>query len=412
MSQRVRSFLRKAQILLIIACGTLPVGLVLFCFYGRPMVPYAWVFPCGYLAASLVALAIRGKWRLIYGIAVALLAVTCTGLSAPAGCLISALGIGIFYAVAFLWSLRIGGWTQENELSAFWGCFCVAAHLIGQLVLFANKNMNDPILEPWAFWMLASFFVFAVLTLLSMNRLSLSDAAGNRQGISGLIRQKNILMTLGLFLLALLVCLVPTAVKAVGTLLSWIFAALRALFLFLLGKGAGYGPGNAVSQPVDTSVSEPVSQANPLAVVINLITLAAGAVLTLLLALYLLRSLYRKLKVWLPRLLASLNRFAIAATEDYEDEITDTRVQGETAVIRRQRSRRKREKELRKLPPKQRIRHRYLRLVQKHPEWASSATARENLPQALASLYERARYSDHPVTEDEAGAFVTGSRQI
>ena len=40
------------------------------------------------------------------------------------------------------------------------------------------------------------------------------------------------------------------------------------------------------------------------------------------------------------------------------------------------------------------------------------AKKRENLPESLAGVYERARYSDHPVTEEEAARFKAESKNI
>jgi len=40
-----------------------------------------------------------------------------------------------------------------------------------------------------------------------------------------------------------------------------------------------------------------------------------------------------------------------------------------------------------------------------HPEWSDGSTARENLPEEAAAVYERARYSEHPVSPEEAARF-------
>lgn len=412
MSQSSRTFLRKCQILLSIAFGTVPVGLILFAFTAPELVPFSWVFPGAYLLFALLALAVRGKRRLPYGIAVLALTLLLTSLLTPAQQLPYALILSGFYGITLLWSLRLGSWTPEEELPVFWGCFCVIAHLAGQLVLFANRNLNNPVLESSAPWMLVSFFVFAVLAMLSMNRASLAGAAGKRQAVSNLMRQKNVLLTLGLFLAAFLICLVPAAAEAVKALFSWLFAALGRLFFFLMGKPGGSGPSNTVTQPMEPSTTEEVVQGSALASLINLITLAIGAILTLLLALYLIRSLYRKLKALLPQLLAAMGRFAADTAEDYEDEISDTRNQYDPFRTHRRRKNRLARTGPRTLAPGQRIRYRYQRLSQKHPSWASSSTARENLPEDLAPLYERARYSDHPITEDEASRFTSGTKHI
>lgn len=229
------------------------------------------------------------------------------------------------------------------------------------------------------------------------------------------MRQKNVLLTLGLFLAALLVCLMPAAAKAVKALFSWLFTVLGKLFFFLMGKPGGYS-GMPDIQPTQesfpTQETGQISQVSRLASLVNLITLAIGAILTLLLALYLLRSLYRVLKNLLQQLLAAMGRFAADTAEDYEDEITDTRTQEASAHVRRRRKNRSVRAGPKSLAPSQRIRARYQYLSKKHLEWTSSTTARENLPAELAPLYERARYSQHPITEEEASQFTSGTKRI
>ena len=92
--------------------------------------------------------------------------------------------------------------------------------------------------------------------------------------------------------------------------------------------------------------------------------------------------------------------------EDFQDEITDTREDGESEHFR---GKAKAAKPILpmtgKMTPTEQIRYRYRRLAEKHPEWKHSHTARENLPKAAAQLYERARYSDHVITEQDAETF-------
>lgn len=413
MSQTLYTFLRKAQILLVIAFGTVPVGLILFVFTAPELVPFAWAFPGTYLLFALLALCVRGKWRLPYGIAVSVLILLLTCLLTPSEQLPYSLIPAVFYTITLLWSLRLGSWTLENELPVFWGCFCVIAHIFGQVVLFANRNLHNPVLDSSEPWMLVSFLVFAALTLLSMNRGSLSGAAGKRQAISVHMRQKNGLLTLGLFLAALLICFVPAAAKAIKALVSRLVAVLQALFFLLMGRPGGYEPGGAVSPPpTDLLTTEQVGQSSRLASLINLITLAIGAILTVILVLYFLRSLYRVVKKLLYQLLAALSRFAANTAEDYEDEITNIRTADHGLHIRRMRNNRSLRTDPRTLTPGQRIRTRYQHLSKKHREWTSCTTARENLPAELAFFYERARYSQHPITQEEASQFTSGTKHI
>jgi len=97
--------------------------------------------------------------------------------------------------------------------------------------------------------------------------------------------------------------------------------------------------------------------------------------------------------------------FAVAS-QDYVDEITDTREDGgEVSGSLLARIRRMAVSE-RGMSPAGRIRHRYRVLLRRHPDWHASRTARENLPEETAALYEAARYSGREVSEEEAERFV------
>ena len=66
----------------------------------------------------------------------------------------------------------------------------------------------------------------------------------------------------------------------------------------------------------------------------------------------------------------------------------------------------------RAMTPAQRIRYRYQRLLYKHPNWDQGSTARENLPTVAAAVYEQARYSSHPVTQEDAALFVSKTKKV
>lgn len=404
-------FLRKCLTPLAIALGTMPVGLLLFCFTVPALIPFVWIYPTAYFIFAVLVLAVGGKRRLPVGITAAFLLLLIP-LLMPRATIFHALILAAFYSITLLWSLRLGGLPSGQGIPVFWGTFGIAAHLAGQLGLIACRNLNNPALEPAAPWMLVCFFGFAALLLLSMNRSNLTDAADKRQAVSSVMRQKNILLTAGLFLISLAVSFLPAAARAVGTLAAWLATALKTLFFFLFGKAGGYGPDTPMVPPSETGMTGEPGTTNQLAALINMITLAIGAILTLILLVYGLRSLYRKLKVLLTRLYAAMGRFAAAATEDYIDEVTDTREQTPATPFRTRQKKRRPYGPTGTLTPGQRIRHRYQHLSKKHPEWGVSTTARENLPQALATVYEQARYSGHPATDENAALFVSETKHI
>ena len=117
-----------------------------------------------------------------------------------------------------------------------------------------------------------------------------------------------------------------------------------------------------------------------------------------------LRFLLRRALILARRLLARLRAYAAVVSDDYSDEITDTRSEDgrRDEYLRRRRGRRTSSPA--PSAPGARIRWRYARLLARG-KWASSSTARENLPQEAAALYERARYSDLPVSKEDADRF-------
>ena len=107
------------------------------------------------------------------------------------------------------------------------------------------------------------------------------------------------------------------------------------------------------------------------------------------------------------RFLSGMSDYAANVSEDYIDEITDTRI----ALPKKKRNRVSAADE-RAMTPAQRIRYRYQRLLYKHPNWDQGSTARENLPTEAAAVYEQARYSSHPVTQEDAALFISKTKRV
>ena len=119
-----------------------------------------------------------------------------------------------------------------------------------------------------------------------------------------------------------------------------------------------------------------------------------------------------KLLVWLlKKLWKGMGRFATAVAQDYEEEITDTRAERAAKrninTPRNQNSNRKKQD----LDPRQQVRDRYRWLLRKHRRWGVDSTARENLSAEAAEVYERARYSDHPVSKEDASQFQNATKK-
>jgi len=263
--------------------------------------------------------------------------------------------------------------------------------------------------------MLWCFIVYLALSMLSLNRGSVNASAMGRQKVSKVMRRQNLLFTLGLIALVLIIAATPAVIKALEEGWNMLMTALKQLAAWLSSllpqpterEGAGGAPPDMGMLPMEES--EP----SAFAMVMEKVAMAIGAVLALA-ALYVFgRMLYRRLKVLLRYLWQRLTQYAAHASEDYEDEITDTRQTGEkerTGGL--QRMLRWERVDEKTLSPQGRIRYRYQKLLRRHGDWKDGSTARENLPENAAELYEKARYSHHPVTEADAEHFAERVKRV
>ena len=162
-----------------------------------------------------------------------------------------------------------------------------------------------------------------------------------------------------------------------------------------------------------SGLAEASAEPNLLAVILEKAALVLAGVAAAELVALAARFLYRRLKKLAKYLLELMRRYAAASGEDYEDEITDTREEGRERHLPLRALRRHLDlRDDRSLSPAQRIRRRYARLRMHHPDWQDSRTARETLSGDAARLYERARYSEHPVTDEEATEFTRSTRSV
>lgn len=419
MKPAYQNFLQKTQMFLILALGTVPVPIVLISFFAEQLQGYVWVYPALYMLLALLSLKIPSKLRIAYGVA-GMLLMLIPGVLLPdktMGTREVVWAAGAFYGVLLMLSLQIAGWPRDRELPLNYAGYCLVLHLIGQFIIMFDTVRG----ETWdrvAPWMTATLFLFVGLVMLSMNRSSVKSVAGKRQGASAAIRGKNILLTLALFGAALLVSLIPSIMSSVISTVGWITVWTGRLFSMLRPDvQMTYPTENVTTTTVETGIELfPTKPGDPVAANITFIVLMIIATVIFLplviLALIRIWKALRRLGCgfwrWFQGMLSN------ASEEYYEDEITDTREELEVEATKRKRSERFRAAFVneQKLTAEQRIRHRYRRLATKHQEWRAGNTARENLPEQAAELYERARYSDHPISEEDAAKFKSETKGI
>ena len=410
-------FFRKAQFPFLIALGTAPFPLMLLSPYGAGLWLRVGTFAAVYAALAILCLLAPGKIRLAAGIVGAALLLGLGFLILPIlghGQLIL---IPALYIAALLSGLPMAAWPREKEISLLWTVAGVLLHGAAQvLVNIGRKNGALPTLLQAAPGLTVCLLSFLLLAMLSLNRASVGEAGMGRHATPRSMRLKNVALTAGFLALGALIACIPGVVRALQGLWAWIKGLLRRAAMWLMSLGTGTGPvesgGGGDGGMPDLAALGEAGEGSPILmqlervlVVLSLIAAAVGAAFAVKFLAGRIRRLVRYLR-------DRMRQYAAAAGEDYVDEVTDTREGGEASGTPLLGRLRLNLGDDRRLPPGLRIRRRYLRLRLRHGNWHASQTARETLPDAAARLYERARYSDHAVTEEEARAFEQETRRI
>lgn len=409
MRQFLMNFLRVFRFPLLLTTATLPVTLTVFLRFAPGMLYLAWILPLCYLVLDLLGTRVRGKWRVPYSLfgmavlmAMGLFAVRITQQ-------LPLLVVSGLYAVLIACGMITSSQGRYERIALVWYISGTLLHIAAQLMLYSDRVTNTHALDAISPWITGSFYLFAALAMLSINQTSLSFAASGRQSVSETMRRKNAVLTLVFFGIAALLSLIPALATAVSEFFLFAFSAIMWL-LSQLGKAqmsdssGGGGQGEQGDMLQGMQKGETAEIWNVLSVILGI----AVAILIIALIVYGLYKLIRKIPDVLHALMRLLNRYVTAVSEDYVDEITDTRDFDEKDRIVK---RKKQNVDERKLPPDQRIRYRYSLLMQKR-KWSRGSTARENLPAHMAPLYERVRYSDYVATEEEAQRFAFDAKRI
>lgn len=422
-------FWRKCQFPFLIMCATMPIVMYTMGALTPAWMYFGWILGGVYALFTAAALLVAAKRRI---------------LCALLGCLVEiGLGFGVytagdhwalllpplFYCVLLLWSLRMCTWNWTEELPSGWYWAGFVIHVVAYIIhVFSSADVSYVIsymgqssvtydgsksiyaaAQPGV---LVAFFGFILLAMLSMNRDSMVSAGMGRQKTSASMNRKNTVFVAAFFVVAIIIALIPAISEAVTAAWNWLISTIGRLLNALVQ-----------SLPIEGTLSNGGSnnqmmggmsgEASPFALLMQKIFMVLGTVLTVAVVLGILYALGKTIWKHLLNLMHSLSKYMSSVSEDYEDEITDTRDFGEKERVRTsRRSRRAAVAEGKNMPAGERIRRRYLRLLYKHPEWGRGTTARENLPPEAAPLYERARYSDHPLTDGDAERFSAGIKGL
>ncbi len=407
--------LRRMHFPVLLLLSAMPVFLAWLSINAPKALPSAYILFAAYLLLSGVCVCVPGKIRLPAAIVSgALLTALCFAVLAVAAYpLFLLLPVGLSALLFF--SLPLAVRQYDSEVSPFVYVAGVGVHVAIQFLhhYFAGVGGVSPY-EPASRALTLSLIAYILLFLLSMNRISLDNATLLRHRLPPGMRGLNTVLTLLFVALSLLLALTPAIIRGITALwhvLSGLLARLLSWLLSLLPSAADPGFGAAGGAPGMMPMMGEAPEPSALALLMQKIASVVSMLILIAGTAFLLYSLLRLLLRLARRLIARLREYTSAASAEYEDEITDTREDGaqrETRFLRRA-SRRTAQHDG---TPAGRIRQSYARLLRRNPKWAQSSTARENLPEDAAVLYERARYSEHPVTAEDAERFSQDVRRL
>lgn len=294
-----------------------------------------------------------------------------------------------------------------------WGA---VLHLIGQALKgrpgFEGTGGALPVL----------FTAYLIACLLILNRYALIDASGAKGAVPKKLLSPNRRMLWALALVALAAGNFQVFQTALMAAWAFLRRGVAAVILFLMRlwpvPEETVPLGGAQDALPDMGGLMTGAEPSLLAVILEkiLIVLAALACATLVgLALY---YLLKRIKTLFARLMDKLRAYGRALNEDYVDR-TESLLDWDAALSRSREKWQSRLKRLKRpppfesLPPRERVRRVYSLWLKRRGSGAPlSATAREALQSAMppdqaaqaAALYERARYSSHPISPEEAEA--------
>lgn len=412
MKRNLKDFLRLVQCPLTIAAGLMPVPILLFTYLQPQLQKYAWIFPVSYFVLTALSFLLPGKLRLPFGLLSAVAIVLPWPFLLTGESLALCLAVAIIFDALLLWSIRMGGWSAEKELHSAWIGVCLVAQFLGLGMQLLDRQTAQHPLTPMAPWFYLSFFVTVILCMLAMNRKALNTITQERTAVVKVMHRKNVVLVFLLVGAAAVISLLPSAMGAIKIVIGWIRQLLKVF-------ERDYSE-DIMTVPTMPETAEPEDLGTGFAPnvgkhtdILNIMFQVFFIVLVAVALPFLLYFLWKRLRGAAKKLWRSLRNFTSDSTAEYEDEITDTRdsvIADEEEIIKPKR--RRRILSDRGLSNTEKIRHRYRQLQKKNPQWRKSSTARENLPEASAGIYERARYSPHPITAEDAEQFKTETKRM
>lgn len=402
---KTKEFFRKIQFPLMLAMGTYSVGACISAYFAPELLSNVWLFPGAYFLFAATGLLLQGKLRILLSAvgAAALLVPVVLFLEGNARML--GLVLAVCYSALTLWSMSMGGWEREKEIPGGWIGAGLVILLIGSFFATFEHRMQH--LLPWIKLLL---FSFVLLAMLSMNRSSRVLASGGRQSYSASMRHKNVLLTLAMFAIALGFALIPSLFDLLEAVWEWLKELIAKIAAMIPEETEpSTTPSTTQRFTGEGGLPEIPYSRQSSAMLYSIMAVVAIGVMVPLVMLAV-RRLTRLVRDVIRMLYKKVSEGVTAEAQDFFDEITDTRTEGQSAYSRKKREVRRSSPDIRRMTPVQRVRYQYRVLMKKHPYWGEQSTARENLPKDAAQIYERARYSDHSVTAEDVQHFDEQTR--
>ena len=407
----LRNAVLRLQKTALLMFAALPFALMLGTLQ-LPQAAWRWyIVPAVYFVLASLCLLPKGKARLVCGILSAIGVMAVGLLTLPWRNAFWVLAIPLIYAVILLVFLRMGGWTVHDELPPTIPIAGMAVYIL--LSLYTSIQETQWQVFRWHLGI--CFLPYLLLTMLYMNRISLQHAmVDGKHNPPEQLRRRNLWLTGFMFCGVCLIAFLP----ALGEFLVRCWDALKYAIARLIEWLTPQSSESVASTAsgdggMDLSgLGEEVAP-NPILVFLEKVMYVVVAVVAVILLILFLRMLFKRFKVLIQRLKQHLMAYSQATQEEYEDDTVDTREDDRSRHLGFTLFRpRKKKLDLTGLDAKGIVRahFRYYRYL--HEEQDPGITAREALPESLASIYEQARYSTHEVNAQSAAQFGDEIRKL
>lgn len=406
--------LRRCHYPAMLFLAALPPALVLAARFAADHLPAAWTLLGAAALLACLLIALPGKMRRLSSLIAAASLFALAALVLPLGAQPPLAAMPLAAACLMLASLPLAGRSITGVAPMFY-LAGILSHLFIHAVIHFTRGDVRVRYDALAPALLCALLVYLLLLLFSLNSISLDNATMARCRLPASMRRANTLLTVGFLAIAVGIAALPAAARLIDAGIRAMREIIRLIGVFvtwLLGEPpssmGGGGPMGKMDMMIGTI---PAEEPSLFSILFEKFVTAAALIAIAFGLLLLLRFLLRRLYALSLRVIAHLQTYASAISDDYEDEITDTREDG-SSISYGTRIRRRFAASPEPDEPAAHIRWRYARLLRRQKDWADSSTARENLPQDAAALYERARYSDLPVNKEDAGLFDSAVRRL